>query len=362
MKAIVLSTLLVFFGFAQGCSTVALLPHQAPLTPNGITYGRAQAIAWLDADNFLVSRWDGTLTIFQALRLDGSPPLLQDVLMLPSQQAAEMVVSLSPGAFITSNDQGSLAVWEKRGPHYVAVDTVYYDPGYGMANSGTVVNFDGSQWLVTGHSEGMVVVWALTANTLREVSAVSIRSANPIIPQPYGVLWNVRSLVTWKNGIVISASEDGDLCMIRVPDGAVLARVRYDSAAQRGINSVALWNDYLLVANCSIGANDRNLWLYKVGPDGLLPLHSVNLLKEARLPQAFNFSVQLADVDGRLSFFASTEEGLLWTGTIVNDTLVPHANTKVACEWGAALAFQPSRKLLAAAAHDVALYMVPRLQ
>jgi hypothetical protein len=361
MKGMRLVTVLLFFGFAEGCSS-ALLPHPAPLTPNGLTYGRAQAIAWLDADNFLVSRWDGTLTIFQALRVNGAPPLLQDVLMLPSQQAAEMVVALAPGAFVTSNDQGSLAVWEKHGPHYAVVEVAYYDPGYGVANSATIVEADGSQWLVTGHAEGMVVVWALTARTLREVRAVSIRWANPFIPDHFGVLWNVRSLVTWKHGIVISASEDGDLCMIRVPDGTLLARVRYNAAAQRGINSVALWNEYLVVANCSIGANDRNLWLYKIDVDGLRPLHSVNLLKETGLLKAFNFSVQLADVDGRLSFFASTEEGLLWMGTIVNDKLVPLASTKVACEWGAAVAFQPSRKLLAAAAHDVRLYMIPRLQ
>lgn len=342
----------------QGCRNLSPFPLTTPLTAIGITSSRAQVVSWLNTDTFLVSRWDGTLTIFQALKLmNGAPPLLVDVLMLPSAQPAEMAFPLSSHMFVTSNDQGSLALWEKSNLHYILKEIVYYDPTYGTANSATVVETNGISWLITGHSQGMVVIWKITTDAISEATAISIKSPNPALA-PYPTIWNVRSLVTWANGIVISGSEDGDLTMIHVPDGTLLARTRYHPIAHAGINSLAVWNDYLVVAGSPIRETGQNLFLYRIHLNDFTLADSINLIKETKLPKAFTFSVQLAHINDRLYFFASTEEGLLWTGTIVSDKFHILGTTKVACEWGAAMAFQQNRQLLSVAADDIRLYSI----
>lgn len=184
-----------------------------------------------------------------------------------------------------------------------------------------------------------------------------MRSPDPIT-SPYK-LWNVRGIAVWKNGIVATGAEDGDICLLSVPDGKILTRIRFNPAAQRGINSLSIFKDYLIVANCSVGPNDKNLWLYRLENSQITLIDSINLLKDISLPQAYNFSVQLAPIGEGIYFLASTQEGLLWLGSIMKDKLAVITNKKIACDGGAAIAFQPKTWMLSVIAFDITLFTVP---
>ena len=62
--------------------------------------------------------------------------------------------------------------------------------------------------------------------------------------------------------------------------------------AQRGINSVAAFGQNLLISNCAVGPNDKNLWYYWVDGNnyGVTLKDSVNLRVNPSAPQVFNFS------------------------------------------------------------------------
>jgi hypothetical protein len=75
----------------------------------------------------------------------------------------------------------------------------------------------------------------------------------------------------------------------------------------------------LLVANCAVGATDRNLWAYAVDTAaGRITLtDAINLAVDATAPQVFNFDVVWgAGPTHSRAFFSSTEEGILWVGTV----------------------------------------------
>jgi WD40 repeat protein len=276
--------------------------------------------------------------------------------MLPSAKPPEMVVSISHEVFVTSNDGSSLAVWVSKKAQYVLAGTARYDPKYGVANSAALLRTAGKQWLVTGHSEGYIVIWHVMGFHLALKQAVLMRSPDPI-PSPFK-LWNVRGVVPWKNGIVVTGAEDGDICLVNVSAGKIQARTRYNPKAQRGINSLSVYNDYLALANCSVGTSDKNLWLYRLGTNQISLVDSLNLVKDTSLPQVFNFSVQLAALADNIYFFASTQEGLLWMGNILKDKLVTITNAKIAGDGGATIAFQPRSWMLSVAAFDIGLYTV----
>jgi WD40 repeat protein len=352
-----LALLLVVLSLLQGATPAISFAQTSELTSRGTTYNYAQVATWIDVNRFAVARWDGTISIFRPPRSFAEfGPVLTQVLMLPSAKPAEMAAAISARTFVTSNDNGSLAVWTKN-LQYALAGTIRYDPKYGIANSAAPVHSSGRQWLITGHSEGYIIIWKVAGSKLSMVRAVSMRSPNPI---PTGLrLWNVRSVVTWKNGIVVTGSEDGDICLVSVPRGEILTRTRYNTSAQRGINSLSICGDYLTLANCSVGQSDKNLWLYKLSGNMVSALDSVNLIKDTSLPQVFNFSVQLAAQGESVYYFASTQEGLLWMGHIVNDKLVTLTSTRISCEGGAAIALQSRPWLLAAATFQISLFTLP---
>lgn len=149
---------------------------------------------------------------------------------------------------------------------------------------------------------------------------VDVRALQPV--NPWG-LHNIRGLeiVSYSEdvGVAISGSEDGDLTVFEFPSGRILSKVRYNSAAQRGINQVALRAGIVLVANCAVGPSDKNLWAFSVDANsGLVTaLDSVNLAVDPNAPQVFNFDVIWGgELYGAPAYFCSTEEGLLWMGNI----------------------------------------------
>lgn len=299
------------------------------LNNTGTTYNLAQVLRWFNSDSFVVGRWDGSLSFFR--RPSSSEeygPVMMQALLPPSKKGIEMIAVINSSLLVTSDDSTSMAIWGKKNNEFSYEKNIDYANIYGTANSGEFIPYEsGNGLLVTGHSQGYIIIWQIEDRNLICFKAVDVNSSNPI-PSPYP-LKNVRSVVKWKDNIVITGSEDGDLCMVKIPEGTILYRIRYNPNAKRGINYLYLYNDYLLLANCSVGKEDKNLWLYKVSQNTITPLDSYNLIKDTTREQVFNFCVVLTSTQNELLFVASTEEGLLWLGKVENDKIKVISNTAI---------------------------------
>jgi WD40 repeat protein len=319
----------------------------------------AQEVRWLDERKFAIGRWDGTLTTFHLPSTPNTGPTITSAAVSPAFSGVEMIANVTPDFFVSSIDGNSLGIWEKNTIHQctgIPFSRAPFDEKAGVANSGTMISDGAERFLVTGHAEGFILIWEVGSGTpqLRLVRILDMRSPSPIA-SPYR-LWNIREIAQAGNGLAISGSEDGDLCAISIPDGVVQSRIRYNATAQRGVNDLSVLDDYLIVANCSVGNADKNLWLYKVQGTDLKLVDSKNLKTDANAAQTFNFTVELAEHNGGLVYFSATEEGLLWAGDVREDRLLDGVNTPVSSHFGAALNFEPTQRLLAVAGDNIHLF------
>jgi WD40 repeat protein len=199
--------------------------------------------------------------------------------------------------------------------------TLPYDPSLGVANSGDSVTLGSQLYLAVGHANGFISIW--TGNPdgsgLRFLKSINVQNPNPTNPWN---LHNVRGISTiyWTDSTayMVSGSEDGYICVLRLPDGAIMSKTVYNPGAQRGINSVSTLGQNLLIANCAVGPTDKNLWYYWI--DGntfkVTLKDSTNLRVNPTAPQVFNFCTTWAIFNNQVGFFSSTEEGALWGGTV----------------------------------------------
>lgn len=330
-------------------------PEALPISPLGTTYTMAQELTWLDHEHFAVGRWDGSMSIFQFTQSTTAGPVISRAVNTPSCEGVQMITNLANGAFATSNDEGSMIVWTSNGGRWmdlVIAQTLVYDTSLGVANSGVAFfSNDGTVlYFIAGHANGFVSIWQGTAAAvdLALVNTVDVRSAKPVNPWD---LHNVRGIAiapqdSQSNTYVITGSEDGDLCVIRIPDGMIISRTVYNPNAQRGINSIAIriasdGKAYLLVANCAVGNTDKNLWLYDAtnAANGTINMmDAINLQADPNLAQVFNFDVIWG---AGIYWYSTTEEGLLWMGTVDFMTqplkLQVVGNQQVTAKLGAAL-------------------------
>lgn len=329
-------------------------PTELPITADGATYSMAQEIAWLDADRFAVGRWDGSLDVFAFNPSQSQGPLIKASVSNPSSVGVQMVQWLAPNVFVSSNDHGTLSVWRSADGSWTDLEqdaVLAYEPDLGVANSADSFRIGAALYLVVGHANGFVTIWSGTPSgaEFKWLTTVNLRSADPL--NPWG-LHNIRG-VAWlgtsgNEGHVITGSENGNLCVVRVPDGAVLSTMVYNPAAERGINSVSVVGTRLLVANCSVGLDDANLWYYQIDPsDWSMALRdSANLKVSPTAPQVFNFCTIWGQYDQGLCWFASTEEGTLWMGSIADDeSLAIFGYREVTSPLGSALAFNVRGRL-----------------
>jgi hypothetical protein len=336
---------------AQGVDFLApdaLAPAQLPITADGVTYSMAQEAAWIDLQHFAVGRWDGSMSIFAFNQSQTVGPLITAAVSSPSSEGVQMITWLAPGVFASSNDEGSMIVWKSSSGNWQdlqQLSVLQYSTTLGVANSGDSFNIGNTLYLIAGHANGYVTIWAGNpdGSGLTFVTSVDVRSAYPTNPWN---LHNVRGVasILWRNttGYVVTGSEDGDLCVIEVPSGNILSRTVYNPNAQRGINSIATLGQNLLVANCSVGSNDKNLWYFWIDyNDWSITLRdSTNLKVNPNAPQVFNFDVIWAQYSGGICFFSSTEEGALWMGTITNNqSLSVFGYQEVTSPLGSAIAF-----------------------
>jgi hypothetical protein len=188
-----------------------------------------------------------------------------------------------------------------------------------------VVPATNSRYFVAGHANGFMTVWREcgAATAWEFVASADVRAARPV--NPWG-LHNIRGLDIVPTGqsrlMVVAGSEDGDLTLLDVPSATVISKTCYNKAAQRGINALAVDGTTLLVANCAVGSADRNLWAYQIDiVSGRIALaDAINLAIDSTAPQVFNFDVVWGTVPGSTrAYFSSTEEGVLWVGTVAGD-------------------------------------------
>jgi hypothetical protein len=335
---------------------------ELPLKDAGSTFSMAQAVRWLDERNFAIGRWDGTLTIFHRGTSGVNAPIISAALVAPSLAGVEMISRVSPRLFVSSNDKESIIVWEAErgefGENNIRIRTkLRYAPEIGPANDGTTTEADGIRYFVSGHATGMLLVWRVDDPCkFTLLHNLDLRSADPI-PSPFPLV-NIRGVERSKPGFVVTGSEDGDICLVDVKEGTVTARTRYNPDAQRGINDIDVCGDHLVAANCSVGSSDRNLWLYRVHDRGFDLLDAVNLKVDESMPQAFNFCADQAVIGERQYFFAATQEGVVWMGLVENERLKVLGNKEVSTRFGAALAYEPSSRLLAVAGDNLHLFEV----
>jgi hypothetical protein len=327
---------------------------------SGTTYNRAQVLDWINDTTFAIGRWDGSITIFRTPTNGEYGPVIIQAAAAPSGHGIEMLSAMDGATLVTSDGSDRLALWRKSsadGPLSFIQD-LQYDPKFGTANSATVAMINGETRFVSGHENGFILIWRPSAkNSLELVDALDIHSAAPISsPIP---LRNVRGLVSWKDDYVIAGSEDGDIVGIKLSEKREVFRTRYNAAAQRGINSISLLDKWLLVANCSVGAADKNIWLFDLSSGQPVLRDSENLVLDSQRAQTFNFDAILLKSDGSAGFFSSTEEGLLWEGKIDDDQLIVTGVTKIAPDGGAILREASNGGMLAAAAYQIWLFRTP---
>lgn len=328
------------------------LPTMAPLAT---TYSRAQVLDWLSDRRFAVGRWDGTVTLFRTPLAGEYGPVAEQAWTLPAGRGLQMLTALDGRTLALSDGEDRIALWRaNRRGEFRPQRSLHYPATAGTANSGVVVDRGDGRWFLSGHAQGRVLVWRQRGSRWRLQQERDLRSPAPIAATP--ALSNVRDLVVWRGRHVIAGSEDGDLVGIDPANGHELFRRRYNPTAQRGINDLAVAGDWLLVANCAVGADDHNLWLFDLASGEPVLSDAINLRLDAQRTQVFNFDIELVANAGTVHFFASTEEGLLWRGQIRDGRLVAAGQARIADQGGASIDASPDAARLAAAAYQVFLF------
>lgn len=320
--------------------------------PISTEFTRVQSGDWIDKDKFVIGRWDGTVSLFRSPIEGEYTPVLLNVVSTSGGAGVEMILARDEGFVLYSDSEDQLALWDSRGqaePRYFK-----YKNSLGIANSALLVGDGPDSVLVTGHSNGFLAIWSYTDDQIEFKKQIDVKSDNPI-DSPYP-LKNVRGLAYWKDNLVVTGSEDGDIAIVDINSGTTIERMRYNESAQRGINNISLVGDTLLLANCSVGKDDDNLWLYDISAGSIKLVDSLNLIKDRSRPQSFNFDADLVNVNGTFQFYASTEEGILWAGKLVDTTLTVDRTAAIASDGGALIDIAGDDGPVLAAARKVFLF------
>jgi hypothetical protein len=292
-----------------------------PITELGTTYNLAQVTRWLDDTHFAVGRWDGTMSVFDFQTAPFTGPLVTDVVNTPTAEGVRMITPVLRRAVVTSNDAGSVSLWVTPGGGWTDLRLrriLRYDPALGVATSGLWLPDGPRSVLVVGHDSGRLSIWSVrSALSMRLVRTVDVRNPTPVNPWDLHAIYDLALLPGGGAAHVLSGSDDGYLSIVEVATGRIVTQRVFNPAAQRGINALSVRGDRILVANCSVGADDDNLWYFSVDPSTwrLRLLDSMNLLIDPAEVQSFNFDVVWAEHTGGPCWFAATEEGALWMGT-----------------------------------------------
>jgi hypothetical protein len=319
-----------------------------PIVHGGVTYEIAQETVWLDQQHFAVGRWDGSMSVFNFETAAYQGPIITSVVSDPASQGVQMITKLPGGVIATSNDSGSLALWHSPSRAWndlSLLETVSYDASLGYATNGAWLPVGHPTTLAVGHDSGYLTLWSYNPAScrLQLTATIALQNPNPVNPFGSHVIYGMDTFIrTGGAASVVVGSDDGYVSLVRVPSGQIMSQTVFNPAAQRGINSVSALGNKLLVSNCSVGADDYNTWYFSVDPATwvLTLLDKANLITDTSLVQAFNFDTVWGAYSGGTCWFASTEEGLLWMGTVTGDKLSILGSESLADgSFGAALAY-----------------------
>lgn len=335
-------------------SAAATVPATLPITMGGTTYEMAQEARWLDGQHFAVGRWDGSMSIFHFETAQYVGPLISEAVNDPAFQGVQMLTALPGPAIATSNDATSIALWHAAGGDWTRlrlVTTCSYDPSLGSATAGAALSVGTSAFLVVGHANGYLSTWSYHPATRALTFLRSVNVQNPSPTNPFGD-HTIEDVVVADaaSGVVAAGSEDGYVTMMNAGTGAILSQTVFNPAAQRGINAIAIEGNKLLVANCSVGPSDYNLWYYLIDKSSwaITLLDKANLIIDSSRPQVFNFDVVWGRHAGAPCWFASTEEGALWMGTPSSHALDPIGYQQLTSPLGSALAYRNGELVMVA--------------
>jgi hypothetical protein len=202
-----------------------------------------------------------------------------------------------------------------------------------------------------GHESGFLTIWegVYMGPPFTLVAKVNLSNSHPVNPPLHNIRGVAYVTQDANYAYVITGSKDGNLTVVRVPDGKILGAILYNPKAKLGINSVSHSPQGLLVTNCAKGKSDKNLWYYSVDTStwDITLVASTNLVCDTKLDQVFNFCAVWREYRNGPCWFASTEEGLLWMGTATSSSLDILGSEHVLKEsLGAALGFTSIGKLV----------------
>lgn len=324
--------------------------------PVGQTSALAQTVSWSTNDVIAVGRWDATITVFRRSKNGGGDLVLEAVMAAPSHRGIEMVARLDDDILLSSDGDGGLALW-RRAPDrsFQLAGQPKYDPAYGTANSATILFIKGETFVATGFSDGHVALWRWSGAALTFLKAFDVRSPGAAA-NPWG-LHNIRGVQVWRGSILVTGSEDGDIVGLDMPAGREVFRTRYNSTAQRGINSISVSGDMLLLANCAVGSADHNAWLFDLSSGHPVLLDAKRFVEDAGRSQVFDFdAILVKGALGGVDFFAATEEGLLWEGRVDRSRLIVDGYAKTAAEGAAAIASSLDGDMVVSASGSIELF------
>ncbi len=335
------------------------------LHQTGSTALFAQVMDWFGSKHFAVGRWDGTVSLFRTQETGEFGPVLTQAFGVPSGHGVEMLTAFNASTLVTSDGADAVTVWRRpatvagdAGQGFMLAERISFDKNLGSANSGTTADINGIRYLATGHENGWVVLWQVDGDGhFRVTKTIDVRSPNHPA-NPWGIS-NVRGLAIWQQSVLVTGSEDGDLVGISLPDGAEIFRKRYNASAQRGINSISITGQWLLVANCSVGPTDKNVWLFDLSTGKPVLSDAENLALDTFRSQTFNFDADLFPGRDGTSFVSSTEEGLIWKGDIEDGQLVITGIGKSSPEGGSVIDVSPDGDFLAAATYAIRVFALP---
>lgn len=337
------------------------LTSTLPLTQGGVTYDIAQEVAWLDAEHFAVGRWDGSMSIFSFETAQYVGPLINTVVNTPGEEGVQMITLLPGRAIAASNDNASISLWLSPAGQWTdltPLGTPAYDSSLGVATNGAWLPVGTPSTLVVGHDSGYVSLWSYhqRSHALRFLKSVNLQNPNPVNPFNSHVIYGMTTLTqSGPSASIVAGSDDGYISIVAVPSGRILSQTVFNPAAQRGINSVSVTGNKLLVTNCSVGADDYNTWYFTIDMDtyALTLVDKANLIIDTSLIQAFNFDAIWGSYSAGHCWFASTEEGVLWMGTADTSLHVLGYQNLSDRAFGAALAFTGGPGRLAAVIDDL---------
>jgi WD40 repeat protein len=297
--------------------------QELPIQKLGTTYVMAQTSCWLDEDNFIVGRWDGSLSIFDKTTSVYNGAKITVANSVPADEGVQMVAYVSANKFISSNDKDSMVVWTSTDPDWQDVSitqTLQYEASFGIANCACILEIDGNLLLISGHESGYILIWkgTLEGENFELFSSVDLTSENPTNPWN---LQNIRAIQTYGDQYVVTGSENGLICVVEIPSGDIISQIVYNPDAERGINSISLFEESLIVGNCSVGTADKNFWLYTLNTKTMTFEYcdSTNLIIDTSRDQVFNFCVTWGFYNSNLYWYSATEEAALWMGTVTDD-------------------------------------------